>query len=282
MVQKTVNIAQALGVPGEFYDDSPRRVAPYILKSGEGQIPAEGTVSFSANPADGDSLTLGETTYTFKETLAAANDIKLGASLNDTIATLVRVVNGSGAAGTDYFAGTTTPNASVSAMASGNVVDLIAKQGGIAGNSIALGSSGSAITLSGANMSGGSAGAVLPTVARVFTAGTEDNEAVIGGTGAFRGILVEPKQYANYMNFAPTMTVPEGIIGELATMGHILIEAAGEIKPDMVAVYNNATGAISGVEAGAEAPSGSTLIPNSKFILRSAAAGEVAILELTD
>lgn len=194
MVQKTVNIAQAIGVPGEFYDDSPRRVAPYVLRSAEGEVAAKGT----------------------------------------------------------------------------------------AGNSVALAATGSAMTASGSTLEGGTLSSVLPTVARVFTAGSADNEAVIGGEGAFRGILVGPKQYANYLNFTATMTLPDGTIGQLATMGHILVAVANAVSPDDVAVYNNVTGEISGIKASGSAPEGSTKIPNSKFILRSAAAGETAVLELTN
>lgn len=31
--QSTVSLAQGFGVPGDFYDDSPRRVQPYVLNS---------------------------------------------------------------------------------------------------------------------------------------------------------------------------------------------------------------------------------------------------------
>lgn len=282
MVQKTVNTAQAIGVPGEFYDDSPRRVAPYILRSAEGEIAASGSINFSGNPSDGDTVTVGATTYTFKTEMAAANDIKLGSSQSDSTATLVKVLNGTGASGTDYYAGTTTPNASAAASASGSEVSVTAKTAGSAGNSVALAATGSAMSVSGSTLEGGALSTVLPTVARVFTAGAEDNEAVIGGEGAFRGVLVGPKQYANYMNLEATMSLPDGSIGQLATMGHILVKVGNAVSPDDVAVYNNVTGEISGIEASGSAPEGSAKIPNSKFILRSAAAGEVAILELTD
>lgn len=282
MVQKTVNTAQAIGVPGEFYDDSPRRVAPYILRSAEGEIAASGSINFSGNPSDGDTVTVGATTYTFKTEMVAANDIKLGSSQSDSTATLVKVLNGTGASGTDYYAGTTTPNASAAASASGSEVSVTAKTAGSAGNSVALAATGSAMSVSGSTLEGGALSTVLPTVARVFTAGAEDNEAVIGGEGAFRGVLVGPKQYANYMNLEATMSLPDGSIGQLATMGHILVKVGNAVSPDDVAVYNNVTGEISGIEASGSAPEGSAKIPNSKFILRSAAAGEVAILELTD
>lgn len=282
MVQKSVYTAQALGVPGEFYDDSPRRVAPYILRSAAGEIAATGSIAFSGNPADGDTVTVGETTYKFKTDMAAANDIKLGSSQSDSIATLVKVINGTGASGTDYYAGTTTPNASASASASGAEVTITAKTAGTAGNSVALAATGSVMSVSGSTLEGGALSTVLPTVACVFTAGAEDNEAVIGGEGAFRGVLVGPKQYANYMNLEATMSLPDGSIGQLATMGHILVKVGNAVSPDDAAVYNNVTGEISGIESSGSAPAGSTKIPNAKFILRSAAAGETAILEITD
>lgn len=282
MVQKSVYTAQALGVPGEFYDDSPRRVAPYILRSAAGEIAAAGSIAFVGNPADGDTVTVGETTYKFKTDMAAANDIKLGSSQSDSIATLVKVINGNGASSTDYYAGTTTPNASASASASGAEVTITAKTAGTAGNSVALAATGSVMTASGSTLEGGALSTVLPTVACVFTAGDEDNEAVIGGEGAFRGVLVGPKQYANYMNLEATMSLPDGSIGQLATMGHILVKVGNAVSPDDAAVYNNVTGEISGIESSGSAPAGSTKIPNAKFILRSAAAGETAILEITD
>lgn len=276
MVQKSVYTAQALGVPGEFYDDSPRRVAPYILRSAAGEIAAAGSIAFAGNPADGDTVTVGETTYKFKTDMAAANDIKLGSSQSDSIATLVKVINGNGASGTDYYAGTTTPNASASASASGAEVTITAKTAGTAR------ATGSVMTASGSTLEGGALSTVLPTVACVFTAGDEDNEAVIGGEGAFRGVLVGPKQYANYMNLEATMSLPDGSIGQLATMGHILVKVGNAVSPDDAAVYNNVTGEISGIESSGSVPAGSTKIPNAKFILRSAAAGETAILEITD
>lgn len=282
MVQKSVYTAQALGVPGEFYDDSPRRVAPYILRSAA--IAATGSIAFSDNPAAGNTVTVGETTYQFKTNMAAANDIKLGSSLSDSIDTLVKVINGTGASDTDYYASTTTPNASASASASasGDEVTITAKTAGAAGNSVALAATGLVMRVSGSTLEGGALSTVLPTVACVFTAGAEDNEAVIGGEGAFRGVLVGPKQYANYMNLEATMSLPDGSIGQLATMGHILVKVGNAVSPDDAAVYNNVTGEISGIKSSGSAPEGSTKIPNAKFILRSAAAGETAILEITD
>ena len=48
-----------------------------------------------------------------------------------------------------------------------------------------------------------------PTVGYAFTQGSADNEAKVGGTGAFLGVLVEPKQYANFANLSASLAVPE-------------------------------------------------------------------------
>lgn len=118
-----------------------------------------------------------------------------------------------------------------------------------------------------------------PTVGYAFTQGTADNEAVVGGTGAYLGVLVEPKQYANYANLAPSLQVNPGTNGQICDMGHIFVKSATEVKPGYVAAFNPATGEISGFANQAAITSGYTQIPG-KFIKVSAAAGQVSILEL--
>ena len=118
-----------------------------------------------------------------------------------------------------------------------------------------------------------------PTVGYAFTQGTNDNEAKVGGTGAFLGILVEPKQYANYANLNASLVVKAGTNGEICDMGHIFVKSATEVKPGYVAAFANATGAISAYASAASIPETSTQIPG-KFIKVSAAANGVAILEL--
>lgn len=120
---------------------------------------------------------------------------------------------------------------------------------------------------------------VAPTVARAFTQGTADNEAIVGGTGAFLGVLVEPKQYANYANLNASMEVNAGTNGEICDMGHIYIASPTAVKPGYVAAFDPATGIISGFENAEAITEGYTQI-SGKFIKVSAAAGNVSILEL--
>lgn len=58
---------------------------------------ATGTVTFAANPEDGDTLTLNGVTFTFKTTPVGVNDVQIGASLGDTLETLVSQLTASSA-----------------------------------------------------------------------------------------------------------------------------------------------------------------------------------------
>jgi len=83
-------------------------------------VKAQGTLTRAATTdllADGDTITLGSTTYRWKGTTAQANDIFLAASSDaGTIAglnSLAKIINGTGtvaASGADAYTGTVQPN----------------------------------------------------------------------------------------------------------------------------------------------------------------------------
>lgn len=101
-------------------------------------VKAQGALTMDTNPTDGDTVTIGDTTYTFKDTLAAANQIKIGVAVANTQVSFVKTINGTGAAGTDYYAGTTTPHPLVRAADfSTNDCVITALVAGKSGNSIA-------------------------------------------------------------------------------------------------------------------------------------------------
>lgn len=281
MLQKIVNQSLARGVEGEYADDSARREAGYILEvQTSGGSAAAGKLTFAANPTNGDTITIGSVVYTFADTLSAANEIKIGSALTDTINSLVKTINGEGTAGTDYFAGTTTPLDFVSASGDATSVTLTAEEAGVEGNSIALASSKPNVTVTA--FSGGSdASSVYPRVGCVFTQSeTGDEYAQIGGKGLFLGILVNPKMFANYANLEASLDVPSGIQGGLCSFGHIFVRSLSTFAPGYVAAYDPATGKISAyVNAGA-VPGGSVAIEHAQFIRYSGNAGEVGILEL--
>ena len=71
---------------------------------------AIGDITGLINPSDGATLTIGitgnTTVYRFKNTLALAYDVKIGATVSDTMANLKAAINADGTPGTEYFTGT--------------------------------------------------------------------------------------------------------------------------------------------------------------------------------
>lgn len=118
-----------------------------------------------------------------------------------------------------------------------------------------------------------------PTVGYVFTQGTADNEAKVGGSGVYLGVLVEPKQYANYNNLNASLEVKPGTNGEICSMGHIFVKSATAFKPGYLAEYEPATGAISAIEDTLSTAT-AVQIPAARFIKVSGGANGVGILEL--
>ncbi len=280
--QNSVNQFLARGIEGEYSDDSPRRECGYIL---QGQttdgVAAQGVITFTANPTANDSVTIANVTYTFKSTLAAANDIKIGANLEATIASLVKAINGTGTAGTDYYTGTANLAALLTADGSATVLTLTANEAGVEGNYIALASSAAngAVT---AFAGGVTSSSVLPKFACAFTHTEVDGTAQIGGTGEFAGVLVNPKMYANYANLTPSLELPNGSQGGLCTFGHINVKPASAFAPGYVAAFSQATGAINAYVNAEAIPASFTQIANAKFIEVSGNANDLAVLQLGD
>lgn len=127
-------------------------------------VAATGTVTFTENPADGDTLKIGNTTYTFKTSPAAANDVAIQLTVYETAQNMADVINGNSG---EAYEGTTSPNQDVAAEIDTGVMTLTARTAGTAGNSIALVQTGDFATVSGANLSGGvnaTSGSVTDTV----------------------------------------------------------------------------------------------------------------------
>lgn len=77
-----------------------------------------------------------------------------------------------------------------------------------------------------------------------------DGIAMAGGVGAFAGILGIPKSYtAGLVHSGPTLTLPDEAIGELITMGQMLVTLVAAANIGDPVVYNTTTGALSAVAA---------------------------------
>lgn len=113
-----------------------------IIKQGQTipAVAATGSLTFSGNVTAADTLTIGSTTYTFVASNPSTNEIEIGATLAETIAAIAAALN----------AGEV-----VDATAGEGKLDLVAATAGAAGNSIALATTSTAITVSGSTLSGG-------------------------------------------------------------------------------------------------------------------------------
>lgn len=111
-----------------------------------------------------------------------------------------------------------------------------------------------------------------------------------GGTGAFAGILINPKAHASRGTASGPLeavySVPADTFGELARMAILfaVVEAADAAAgaPGSAIAYKD-DGSLVSFAAGGTAPSGSTVIPGARLLtdLGAAPAGGLARIELT-
>lgn len=103
--------------------------------------------SNATNVTDNDTVTINGQVYRFKNTMAAAYDVKIGASAAATLDNLKAAVNASGTPGTEYFTGTLIHPTVTATTNTDTVQTLEAKTGGSTGNSITLAKSAATYTV---------------------------------------------------------------------------------------------------------------------------------------
>lgn len=121
-------------------------------------VSATGILTLTANPSNGQTVTLGASTYTFNTVLGAAGSVLIGVDEETSLENLVAAINGDAGAGTIYGTGTVV-NASATAAIAPTAAQLTATAitAGTAGNSIASTETLSAGSWTGATLSGGAA-----------------------------------------------------------------------------------------------------------------------------
>ncbi len=106
---------------------------------------ASGTITLNTNPANNDTLTINGTLITLVTGTPSGPQVKIGSTLADTAANLQAFLGASSDSGIDQATYSTTAG----------VITVTDKVIGTAGNSFTLAKSSSHITLSGANLTGG-------------------------------------------------------------------------------------------------------------------------------
>jgi len=119
-------------------------------------------------------------------------------------------------------------------------------------------------------------------VGRAFTIDVSDGAYSPGGTGVFGGILSNPKALSSVGTsaggpLAPTLTVPNGTVGEFLTMGEIIVALPAGANIGDAIYFVNADGTL----AAGTASTGQTQIANAKVVRFSNAAAGLAVVSLT-
>lgn len=128
---------------------------------------AQGTLTFVSNPLAEATVTVGSVTYKFVAAVSEANDVKIGTTISETAANLVAAINAGVGIGEVYGAGTVANEKANALLSENTVVTVFASTPGVAGNEVALASSGEAVTVSGATLAGGAdAGEVVAANAK--------------------------------------------------------------------------------------------------------------------
>jgi len=116
----------------------------------------------------------------------------------------------------------------------------------------------------------------INVVGAAFTV-TSQGVANVGGAGAFAGLLVNPKQYANYeVDLGATNVAHLGSQASLSKMGRIWADVQGVANVGDTIFFDDTTG-ILGVGTAAE---GQTQVPNCKVFYYDATANGLCVLEL--
>lgn len=147
---------------------------------------ATGILTATANPTDGNRVKIGSTYYTYRDTLADAYDVKIGASAEESLLNLVEAITYDAGAGTnegtDYGNGTLAHPSVTAAEGALDTVDVTALALGAAGNSIATVGYGGVLAFGAATLGSG-ADAVANEVLVEAAAEDEINNLVAAATG---------------------------------------------------------------------------------------------------
>lgn len=287
-LQSAIRFKQAFGVPGSFFNSSPRRVAPYNLYTASSDaVKATGSVAFgTTNASNNDTVSIGGQIYTFKTSLTAAttaNEVLIGTDVAASVANLAAAVNAGTGAGTKYGSETVKNAWAVASVGTTtSTLTLTAVTAGAQGNSIALDASVATATAFSGGSDGVNAAAYVGYAFSVDPTDAGKAQAGNSNSGVFGGILVSPKQYANYNNLAPSMAVKDGMIGELCTFGELIVQSAHAVKPGYLGCFRSSDGMIGAAVDSDHIPAGYTAIPHATYQYYDGEANGLAVLVLGD
>ena len=143
-------------------------------------VSATGVLTAAANPADGSTVTVGTTVYTFESgTIDAAYEVLIGATASDSLDNLIAAVNGAAGEGTLYGTGTEANPDATAAAGAGDTVDFTAIASGTAGNSVATTEVSGQLSFAAATLLGGTNGLIEVASDLTTETPTGDNPTLV-------------------------------------------------------------------------------------------------------
>lgn len=210
------------------------------LPSVTGAVAATGTVTFTGAGTDGDTLTVGDYTFTLRTVPVDDYDVEIGLDETETAGNAAAVI---------------TASLQVDAVAALGVITVTAQTPGTSGNTIVLETDSSVVTLSGSTLTGGSDGSGvqwLPLEPNSFADfGGQITKSVrnpisesrqrkkgstvgVDATGGFNTDLTQSNLQNLLQGFMFADTREKSVYNATATSGDISVTAAGGAFPKLV------------------------------------------------
>ena len=117
--------------------------------------PARRNITFSGLPTDGDQFMAGGVTYTWRNALTTANEVKIGGTSAVCVTNAIAALNASAGSGSLYGTGTVQNPLVRGASDASTILTLEARLAGPSGNLITCSESSSATTIGGSTLAGG-------------------------------------------------------------------------------------------------------------------------------
>lgn len=257
VVPPLVQTFQGNGADQSFFVDQPLAIAPRIVLRTAKY--AQGTLAFTGVPSAGDTVTVAGQVYTFRTpgNLAAANDVLIGASAEESARNLSYAINGAASWAGAYFEGSTAQNPTCEAAYAGGS-ELIVRV-----RVIGTGD-GTAVSDSGANTAWAS-----PTLTGAATGDKADASVGILGQDSGMDFYWEPGTTAIHHDFsAAALTSSEffDVVYNPLFSNIIYVEASASVA---------AHGRFESMEAAAQGDNGTALLLTAISRLRKYGVTEV-------
>lgn len=148
-------------------------------------VAASGTLTLSGNITDGETVTIGEKTYTFQDSLTDEDgNVLIGDSASETIDNLIAAINLGEGAGTLYAESTTEHPNVVAAAGAGDTMDVTAKVAGEVGNEISTTTDAADAAFGAATLEGGKTNSGTFSIdAQTITGTVVDSNSSIKASG---------------------------------------------------------------------------------------------------